>query len=53
MGAEVFGTLIALAEVPLSEAATRCFDDQRVRTFLMLRHEPTWLDDKLLGGALS
>ena len=53
MSTEVFATLIALAETPLIEAATRFFDDERVRAFLMMRHEPSSLDDKLLGGEPS
>ena len=51
MCVEVFATLIALAEVPLTKAATRLFDDEHVRAFLMMRHEPSSLDGKLLGEA--
>ena len=49
VGAEVFAILIALAETPLTEAATQVFDDERVRAFLMMRHEPTPLDYEILG----
>ena len=41
MVAEVYALIIALAETPLTEAARQVYDEERIRTFMKLRLEPT------------
>lgn len=50
---DVFARLISLAEAPVIDASTEVFEEDRVRMFLTLRHEPGWRDNELLAGPLQ